>query len=243
MDGGFLIKIADKLLEGLFVSRLNRFVGEVNLKGNKILCHILNPGRMLRFLKPGTKVMVAHRPSPTRKIPYSLIYVVEEKTLILVDSQVPNTIFYEALQAHLIPQFAKTHIIEKERPYGHDFKSKIDFLLDQHIFIEIKSSNYEEAGIGYFPDAPSIRAQKHVKELIDVLEKSDQNQAWVIFLAQRTDVSEIRPLDKIDPEFGRLLRYGVKKGVKTAAYMLDFLNNGCEIRLGRELQVNLEEYK
>jgi sugar fermentation stimulation protein A len=243
MYGGFLVKIADKLHEGLFVSRLNRFVGEVDLNGDKILCHILNPGRMVHFLKPGTNVLLAHRPSPTRKIPYSLIYVVGEKSPILIDSQIPNSIFFEALQARLIPQFAETRLIEKERPYGHDLRSKIDFLLDQHIFIEIKSSNYEEKGIGYFPDAPSLRAQKHVKELIEVLEKNDQNQAWVIFLAQRTDVSEIRPLDKIDPEFGRLVRYGVKKGVKTAAFMLDFLNNGCEIRLGKELPVNLEEYK
>lgn len=237
-----MVKIADELIEAIFITRLNRFVGEVNVKGDIFLCHILNPGRMVHFLHPNTKVLLAYRPSPKRKLHYSLLYVILDSTLVLIDSQVPNTVFYEALVAHQLPMFAKARLIEKERPYGQNLKSKIDFLLDKTIFIEIKSSNYEEDGIGYFPDAPSLRAQKHVIELTDLISHRQADQAWVIFLAQRTDVSKIRPLDKIDPEFSRLLRLGVKKGLKTAAFMLDFSKNGCEIRIGKELPVDLEEY-
>ena len=234
-----MVRVAKLLENGIFESRENRFVGYFRKEEILHKCHILNPGRMVEFLNRGAQIYVENRDSPTRKIPYSLLYVIHPNSLILIDSQLPNKIVKEALQKHLIPYFMDAKLIKPEQPYGKGLHSRIDFLLDNRIYLEVKATNFVEDNIGYFPDAPSLRAQKHIKELLEVIQQDSKNEAYIIFVAQRTDIKEIRPFDKIDPVFGELLRLGAAKGIKLLAFSINYENNGYYATLGKEIPVNL----
>ncbi len=241
-----MVVVAKNLIEATFIQRENRFVGLFEVDGIIERCHILNPGRMVTFLLPGATIYVENRESPMRKLKYSLVYVKQNNILILIDSILSNKIIKEALYNHEIKYFKDIKIIKAEQRYGIKNKSRIDFLLDNHIYLEVKSTNYNYDDIGYFPDAPSIRAQKHIKELIEVItsdtnvyEKSLKKQAYILFLSQRIDINEVRPFDSIDPEFGRLLRLGDKKGIQLIAYNVKFSDNGLKASLGKEIPVNL----
>jgi len=234
-----MVKIANHLIPAIFESRENRFVGNFLLEGEIHKCHILNPGRMIKFLVPGAKILVEDRRSPKRKIPFSLIYVVHPNSLILIDSIAPNKIVFEALQNKEISEFKNIKLIQSEKIYGINRHSRIDFLLDNRIYIEVKATNYVEKNVGYFPDAPSLRAQKHVKELIDLIEKNPNFEAYIFFIAQRTDINEIRPFDKIDHEFGKILRKGENMGIKLRGFEINFQKNGYNAVLGKEIPINL----
>lgn len=237
-----MVRVAKHLEHGIFEYRENRFVGYFKMNGQLLKCHILNPGRMENFLKPGAKIMVENRNSPKRKIAFSLLYVIHPNSLILIDSQLPNKIMKEALQNRLIDQFKDAKLIKPEQAYGKMRKSRIDFLLDNSIYIEVKATNFIHEGIGYFPDAPSIRAQKHIAELCEVIELDSSKEAYIIFLAQRTDIKEIRPFDKIDPKFANLLRVGAAKGIKMLGFLIKYAEEGHLACLGKEIPIDLHPY-
>jgi sugar fermentation stimulation protein A len=234
-----MVIIAKELISAVFVERLNRFVGIISINGVNHKCHILNPGRMIKFLTPGAKILVEDRTDPKRKLSYSLIYVIGEKSLILIDSIVPNQIVKEALINRKIKEFKLAKEIKWEQKYGQKKRSRIDFLLDSNIYIEVKATNFCADRVGYFPDAPSTRAQKHVKELTHIIQ-SNQGQAAVIFLSQREDIEEIRPFDEIDPKFGILLRQAADLGLVLLAYSIKFINGGLQAELGKEIPVVLK---
>lgn len=231
--------LTDKLLPAVFLYRENRFVGIIEINEQEEKCHIMNPGRMVHFLIPGAQILVADRASPKRKLQYSLIYVVLPHTLILIDSQLPNKIVFEALKQKKISYFKKAISILPEQPYGVNKKSRIDFLIDHDIYLEVKATNHVENKIGYFPDAPTKRGQRHIQELIEIQKLSSKNKTFILFLAQRTDIEEIRPFDAIDPKFGALLRKAKEYGVIPIAYQITFSKNGQITTLGKELPVKL----
>jgi sugar fermentation stimulation protein A len=229
-----MISVASNLEKGVFLRRLNRFVGEfVNKNGDIALCHILNPGRMKEFLVKDAPILVEKSQSKQRKLNYSLIYVQKKDVLIGIDSILPNKLFEDALKNRKIEEFKNYTEYYREYPYGHDGKSKIDFLIDGKIFVEIKSTNCVIDGEARFPDAPSTRAQKHLKELITEMEKG--NQAYVVFLIKRNDAQKVRPYDEIDPEFGNLLRMAIQKGLKVIAFTINYFDEGKHAALGKRI--------
>ncbi|MHA1674347.1 MAG: DNA/RNA nuclease SfsA [Promethearchaeota archaeon] len=236
-----MVQIARKLEHATFIDRENRFVGTVDIQGQIHKCHILNPGRMVKFLIPGTQVLVENRSSPKRKLDYSLLYVIHHESLILIDSIAPNAIVNEALHQKKLEPFLHVRKIRREVSYGLNNKSRIDFLLDDDIFLEVKATNYEENHIGYFPDAPTTRGQKHVKELIHIvkLNPKSQKKCYILFLAQRTDIRSIQPFDTIDPVFGRLLREAEQVGIILLGYSIIIKENGKKVVLGDPIPVEL----
>ncbi|UYP43879.1 Sugar fermentation stimulation protein [Candidatus Lokiarchaeum ossiferum] len=241
-DISVMVRVAKHLEHGIFEYRENRFVGYFKMNGQLHKCHILNPGRMENFLNPGAEILVENRKSPKRKIAFSLLYVIHPNSLILIDSQLPNKIIKEALQNRVIDQFKHAKLIKPEQTYGKLRKSRIDFLLDNSLYIEVKATNFVHEGIGYFPDAPSIRAQKHITELCEVIEKDSSKEAYIIFLAQRTDITEIRPFDKIDPKVAHLLRAGAAKGIRMLGFLIKYAESGHLACLGEEIPINLQPY-
>lgn len=235
-----MVIIAKNLEEAKFISRENRFVGIIEINGRKEKCHILNPGRMIKFLIPGAQVLVENRASPKRKLAYSLLYVKLPQTLILIDSIVPNAIVEEALQQNKVKELIPITEIKREVPYGTNHKSRIDFLLNNRIYLEVKATNYVEDEIGYFPDAPTLRGQKHLEELIKLKKELPDSECVVLFLGQREDIKKIKPFDKIDPEFGKLLRKASKQGVQLLGYGIEFSNGGKTAEIGSSLSVVLD---
>ena len=66
--------------------------------------------------------------------------------------------------------------------------------------------------MGYFPDAPTERGVKHIRELIKA--KEEGYQSILAFVIQMDGVTEVRANVKTHPEFGEALDDAKKAGVE-----------------------------
>ena len=78
--------------------------------------------------------------------------------------------------------------------------------------MEVKGCTLEYNGIGYFPDAPTERGIKHIRELIKAKEAGFHT--ILAFVIQMDGVSEVRPNTDIDPQFGVAMADARKAGVE-----------------------------
>ncbi|MBP8901647.1 MAG: DNA/RNA nuclease SfsA, partial [Thiobacillaceae bacterium] len=128
-----------------------------------------------------------------------------------------NGLVREALEAGLVPELAGFDGVKPEARLST--RSRTDLLLDfsgRPCFVEVKNLTAAVAdGEGFFPDAVSERAHKHLEELAEVVGRGAR--AAVVFCVQREDVERVRPADHIDPVFGRALRDAAKAGVELYA--------------------------
>ncbi len=198
--------------EGRFLSRPNRFVAHVEMNGRTEICHVKNTGRCRELLVPGARVWCAAADNPERKTKYDLITVEKAGRLINMDSQAPNTAAREWLEAGGL---GKTDLVRPEQRFG---TSRFDFYLERQgrgMFLEVKGVTLEEAGICRFPDAPTERGTRHLRELI--LAKTAGYDAGVLFVIQMSPVLRLEPNDETDPAFGAALREALAAGVQVLA--------------------------
>ncbi len=187
--------VYDNIVEAKFINRPNRFIAEVEIEGRREIVHVKNTGRCKELLIPGCEVWLTAPGSPGRKTKYDLIAVRKENGILFnIDSQAPNKVVKEWLVTKgydaVIPEYT----------YGD---SRIDFYMergDQKYLMEVKGCTLEVDGIGYFPDAPTERGVKHIRELIKAKEAG--YNAMLTFVIQMDGVSEVRANMETHPEFG-----------------------------------------
>ena len=78
--------------------------------------------------------------------------------------------------------------------------------------LEVKGCTLEREGVGYFPDAPTERGVKHLRELAKAT-----GQGWhcaVAFVIQTEGVTEVRPNTETHPAFGEALAEAAAAGVR-----------------------------
>lgn len=196
-----------------FIDRPNRFIANIEIDGKIEVCHVKNTGRCKELLIEGASIYVQKHNSSNRKTKYSLISVYKGNKLINIDSQVPNKVFHEwLLKGNL---FENTSLIRPECKYNN---SRFDFYIEadeRKIFVEVKGVTLEEEGIVMFPDAPTERGLKHLKELSDSLDEG--YEAYVCFVIQMKDVLHFTPNYKTHQEFGDTLKEIKNKGVNLIA--------------------------
>ena len=190
-----------------FLSRTNRFIAEVMVNGKQETVHVKNTGRCKELLIPGCEVWLTEPGTPNRKTRYDLVAVKKSTGVLFnIDSQAPNKVMGEWLASQnfdkVIPEFT----------YGD---SRIDFYMErgsEKFLLEIKGCTLEFDGIGYFPDAPTERGVKHIRELIKA--KSAGYNAAIGFVIQMDGVKEVRPNTATHPEFGTAIEEAKTAGVK-----------------------------
>ena len=207
----------ENITEGIFLKRPNRFIAHVEIDKRVEVCHVKNTGRCRELLVPGTPVFLEKCSNPNRKTQYDLIAVKKGNRLINMDSQIPNKVVEEwLLKGNL---FGEGAVVKREVTYGN---SRFDLYIetpDKKCFMEIKGVTLEEDGVVRFPDAPTQRGVKHVKELCRCIE--DGYQAYIMFVIQMEDVRYFEPNEATHPEFGEALREAQKAGVHILAYACD----------------------
>lgn len=213
------MKFPNALVPGVLVRRYQRFLAEVSFEGNEtVVAHCANTGSMLGVNRPGSRVWLSRSDNPRRKLAWTWELVeADSGCLVGIHTGRANGLVREALEAGVVPELAGFDTIRPEaRLSAH---SRTDLLLDfagGPCFVEVKNlTAVVSAGEGFFPDAVSERAHKHLKELIHVVEQGAR--AAVVFCVQREDVARVRPADHIDPEFGRMLRLAARAGVELHA--------------------------
>ena len=197
----------DNITEGEFTDRPNRFIAHVKIGNESHTVHVKNTGRCRELLIPGSTVYLTAPGTPGRKTIYDLVAVLKnDELLINMDSQAPNAVVREWLDSlgfdRIIPEYV----------YGN---SRIDFYAEDmtgRYLIEVKGCTLEKDGTGYFPDAPTERGVKHLKELTAATEKG--YQAVLVFVIQMDGVSEVRANAEIHQDFADALAEAVKRGVR-----------------------------
>ena len=200
------------------MERPNRFIAYAELNGKKETIHVKNTGRCAELLRPGAAIYVQESDNPERKTKWDLIAVEKEtgsgKRLINMDSQIPNRVVQEWIEAGNL--FPDVSLVRPETTYGN---SRFDLYVEageRRIFIEIKGVTLEEDGVCRFPDAPSDRAVKHLEELIRA--KKEGYEAYVFFVIQMKGVSYFTPNTDTHPAFAEALRRAKESGVEILAY-------------------------
>lgn len=204
----------EKMEPAVFLERPNRFVAYVEQAGRREICHVKNTGRCRELLVPGAELYVQRSDNPARKTALDLISVKKGSQWVNMDSQAPNKAAAEWLRQGGLG--CRKITIRPEYKYGD---SRFDFFLEadgRKAFMEVKGVTLEEDGIARFPDAPTERGVKHIRELIRCLDAG--YEAYVFFVIQMKGVRAFEPNDRTHPAFGEALREAAKKGVQILAY-------------------------
>ena len=228
------MKHPDTPLPATLIERPNRFLGVVELNGEKVQAFIPNPGRMHELMVPGTRVYVIPKEGDHRKTKFDLTLMEYSNTLVSIDSRLPNYMLKESINNGL-DEFKGFHV-ERTEPTFHD--SRLDLKLtdgNTQILLEAKSCTLVEDGIALFPDAPTKRGARHMNTLVKALE---HGRAAVCFVIQRNDAKEWRPNEKMDPEFARALRNAVENSVEAYAYTCDI--NLETVSILKRVPINLD---
>ena len=203
--------------EGVFLSRPNRFIAKVQIDGTEQTVHVKNTGRCRELLISGCTVYLEKTDNPQRKTAFDLIAVKKQREnmpdlLINMDSQAPNKAAFEWIKGGLFSQNAAVYA---EKTYG---KSRFDLYVedgDKKAFVEVKGVTLEDSGVALFPDAPTERGVKHIRELISAVK--DGYLAYILFVVQMKGVHVYRPNKLMHPEFADALRDAQAAGVNILA--------------------------
>ncbi len=233
-----------QLVPATLLRRYKRFLADVVLEdGREVTVHVPNSGTMKTCYVEGGRCLISPATNPKRKLKWTLeqTFVGEDgATRVMVNTQLPNKLVKEAIEVGLLERLAGYERVRSEVKYGSR-NSRIDLLLEGEgkppCWVEIKNATLlAEPGMARFPDAVTKRGQKHLLELVDMVEQG--HRAVIFYLASRSDARSVGPADAIDPEYGRLLRDAAERGVEPIAHGLHI--NNASLVVGRELPVLLD---
>lgn len=216
------------IVEGKFIDRPNRFVAHVEIHGHPETVHVKNTGRCRELLLPGNRVILNHSDNPNRKTAYDLVAVYKESLgLVNIDSQAPNQVMKEWLSAQGFD------VVHPEYTYGN---SRMDFYMErldaqeisERYLLEVKGCTLEKEGIGYFPDAPTLRGVKHLHKLIKAA--GEGYHAMLAFVISMPKVTKVLPNVETHPEFGEALAEARAAGVQILELPCKVTEDGLEIQ-------------
>ncbi len=205
--------------------------------GSLVTAHCPNTGSMKGCSRPGRRVYLSKSNNPKRKLNYTWELMETPRTLIGINTLVPNRLVKSSVQHGLIRRLSGYDIIRSEvKTSSH---TRLDLCLEkssgERCYIEIKNCTLVEKGIAKFPDAVTLRGQKHLGELEHLV--SQGHRAVIFFLIQRMDADSFSPASDIDPDYAKKLLQVCNTGVEVIAK--DALISLSDIRIGRTLPVNL----
>jgi sugar fermentation stimulation protein A len=226
------MRYSQKIVPGVFHARPNRFIAHIEIDGKLEICHVKNTGRCRELLPAGAAVYCADCLSPARKTRYDLIAVQKGNRLINMDSQAPNAAAKDWLLSGGLGDIEK---LKPETAFG-DSRFDFSFYKDgRQCFLEVKGVTLENEGVCAFPDAPTQRGTKHLRELARLVQQG--YGAYVLFVIQMEDVCCLYPNDSTDPAFGKALREAADAGVTILAYDCHVTPNTMALRKPIEIRL------
>ena len=214
---GKSMRVEGNFVKGQFLDRPNRFVVQAQIDGRPEAAHLADPGRLWELLVPGARLLLKRESGAHRKTGYTVFLVRHGDVWVCVDTRMPNRLAQEALEAGQIAPLRGYAEIEREVTRDH---SRFDLRLlapnKPACWVEVKSVSLVEDGRALFPDAPTLRGARHVRELADVVQAGER--AALLFIIQRPDAASFAPHQGRDPAFAQALREAVAQGVEAYAY-------------------------
>ncbi|WP_108944538.1 DNA/RNA nuclease SfsA [Shewanella halifaxensis] len=225
---------------GVLIKRYKRFLTDIRLEnGDTVTIHCPNTGSMRNCLFEGEKVWFSVSDNPKRK--YSRTWELAQTAaghFIGINTGRANALAEEAINNGVISELQGYQSLRREVKYGSE-NSRIDILLEDsdkpNCYIEVKSCTLLEQDQGYFPDAVTTRGQKHLRELMEMVEQG--YRAVLLFVVQHTGIKSVKAAAHIDEDYAKLLVEAHKKGVEIIAYSAELspleasLVKSCPVRL------------
>ena len=231
--------------EAIFLERPNRFIAHVRLdSGSEEIVHVHDSGRIKELLYEGNKVKIRKATNLNRKTKWDMISGrADDGEDILINSSFHRYVGENLLNDPEISPFGEIESLRAEVKYRKDSKSRLDFLLEKNgerIWIETKGVSLAEGKIAMFPDAPSERAVKHLKELIEIKESGER--AAVILLVFR-QAKKFRPKYETDPKFNEYFYKAMEVGVEIYPIQLSLDDGIINYRGLIDIMPNIYENK
>ena len=215
----------EKTVKGKFLDRPNRFIARVQTEEGVQTVHVKNTGRCRELFVAGAEVVLEESDNPDRKTKYDLICVRKGQQWVNVDSQIPNKAAAQWIrQGGLFPEAVT---VRPEKTYGN---SRFDLYVEssqRKAFIEVKGVTLEDNGIARFPDAPTQRGVKHVRELSECIR--DGYEAYILFVIQMDGICRFEPNWETHEAFGEALVQAHKDGVQILARKCHVNENIIEV--------------
>ena len=194
-----------ELMKGKFLSRPNRFIGEIEYKGEIETAHIHDPGRLTELLITGVDVLFTYS---NGKLKYYIKAIRTKDEWVLIDTAIHSKIAMEVFK--FLPELSDVKEIKKEVKIGN---SRIDFVLDG-VPLEVKGVSLVKDGIALFPDAPTERGARHVREIIE--------HNGIILLLVVRQAKCFCPNWEMDPKFSNNLSEARERGIKIIPVQISF---------------------
>lgn len=182
--------------------------------------------------------MLSPAGAPGRKLPFTLELIKPDAVWVGVNTLTPNRLLRAAFYAGRLPWAAGYTRLQPEAQRG---ASRLDALLTGDalppLWVECKNVTLlQEGGQASFPDAVSLRAHKHMREMADIV--SAGGRAVFFYCVQRADARAFAPAGHIDPVYAELFRQGLRLGVEARAHLAPVGPEGID--LGPELPVTAD---
>ncbi|MFT5163752.1 MAG: sugar fermentation stimulation protein A [Alteromonadaceae bacterium] len=222
------MKFSSDLQQARLIKRYKRFLADIRLDNNEIITiHCPNTGAMTGCASENDRVWYSTSSNLKRKYPNTWeVSQNAQDQWFCVNTTQANHIVKEAIEQGQIKALCGYDKLRSEVKYGEE-NSRIDLLLqddatDKRVgkadcYIEVKSVTLlGEDGQGYFPDAVSTRGQKHIRELISMIEAG--HRAVLFFLVQHEGIKQMSPARHIDLKYTELLEQAIEQGVEVLCY-------------------------
>lgn len=204
-----LLQIADPI-ECRIVERINRFVVRVQVGGRDFHAWTNNTGRLEQFIVRGRRAFCTAN-SKQGKTDFRLFAIEHGEAAALVDTRFQMSAFENAVELGMIPWLAGYRIVRRDARLGD---SLIDYLLDcpgKQLHLEVKSAVLTDGHHAMYPDCPTARGRKHIRDLTDLA--LDGGQACILFIAALPGVRAFKPNRSADPALCDLLGEAHTAGV------------------------------
>jgi sugar fermentation stimulation protein A len=213
------------LNQGTLIKRYKRFLADVQLAdGSVVIAHCPNTGAMTGCAEPGWKVWLSPSNNPKRKLLYTWeVVLTDQLHWIGINTHKANVLVKEAIHENGIAELVGYKTLQAEVKFGEE-KSRIDFLLTDpakaDCYVEVKSVTLLADNAGYFPDAKTLRGQKHLRELSLIAKQG--KRAILFFCVQHSGIQSVQVAKNIDPDYAKELKQAMLDGVQILCY-------GCKI--------------
>lgn len=221
------------LQRATLIQRYKRFLADVvTPDGETLTIHCPNTGAMTGCATPGDTVWYSTSENSKRKYPHTWeITQTQAGAFICVNTQRANQLAKEAVLSEKIPELVGYSSLKSEVKYGEE-GSRIDLMLQAddrpRCYIEVKSVTLAEKEYGYFPDAVTLRGQKHLRELMSVVAAGER--AVLLFAVLHSAIEYFSPAHHIDAQYARLLAEAQHRGVEILAYKAELSADNMALR-------------
>ena len=203
------------LLQGRLIKRYKRFLADICLdSGETVTAHCPNSGSMKGCAEPGSRVWISRSDAPRRKLAYTWELIQTPTSLVGINTLVPNRLVKKTIENQMISELnGYTHVrSEVKTSQG----TRLDLVLEgggnDRCYVEIKNCTLVEDGTAMFPDAVTLRGQKHLDELIHLVKMG--YRGVIFYLIQRMDAVRFTPAAMIDERYADKLRKAADNGVE-----------------------------